>query len=233
MHARMAIRRQQQSRLVREKRKKRNKQRTENFMRRLRGKFRRFHVRRQHNVVFVVVVVFVDLRVVVEVLFSTTHHKAFRARRFGQGRRAKSKSQSIIRLIGCHRLLLSLSLSLPKVNRDDMCSLSLSLSLSSRRARGYTSTLSLSLSLRARLSREMTPLLMKSVFRIGGLYRDRYVIRTQHTHTHTRTTHNNIRFCLVEYTYGLRSVRLLYSSKRLVLSIMRERKRQQKNKKKM
>ena len=144
MHARMAIRRQQQSRLVREKRKKRNKQRTENFMRRLRGKFRRFHVRRQHNVF--VVVVFVDLRVVVTVLFSTTHHKAFRARRFGQGRRAKSKSQSIRR---CHRLLLSLSLC--QKPTEMICALSLSLSLSRHGARGDTQVLSLSL--RARLSR--------------------------------------------------------------------------------
>ena len=142
----MAIRRQQQSRLVREKRKKRNKQRTENFMRRLRGKFRRFHVRRQHNVF--VVVVFVDhLRVVVKVLFSTTH-KAFRARRFGQGRRAKSKSQSI-RLIGCHRLLLSLSLCQKPI--EMICALSLSLSLSLSR-HGARDTQVLSLSLRARLS---------------------------------------------------------------------------------
>ena len=186
MHARMVIiRRQQQSRLVREKRKKRNKQRTENFMRRLRGKFRRFHVRRQHNVVFVVVVVFVDLRVVVEVLFSTTHHKAFRARRFGQGRRAKSKSQSIIRLIGCHRLLLSLSLSLPKVNRDDMCSLSLSLSLSSRRARGYTSTLSLSLSPCATLERDDSSPYEERFSYWWPVQRPLRDTNTTHTHTHT------------------------------------------------
>ena len=187
MHARMAIRRQQQSRLVREKRKKRNKQRTENFMRRLRGKFRRFHVRRQHNVVFVVVVVFVDLRVVVEVLFSTTHHKAFRARRFGQGRRAKSKSQSIIRLIGCHRLLLSLSLSLPKANRDDMCSLSLSLSLSLVTARAgiHKYSLSLSLSPCATLERDDSSPYEERFSYWWPVQRPLRDTNTTHTHTHT------------------------------------------------
>ena len=191
----MAIRRQQQSRLVREKRKKRNKQRTENFMRRLRGKFRRFHVRRQHNVFVVVVVVFVDLRVVVTVLFSTTHHKAFRARRFGQGRRAKSKSQSIIRLIGCHRLLLSLSLSLCQKPTEMICALSLSLSLSLVTARAgiHKYSLSLSLSPCATLERDDSSPYEERFSYWWPVQRPLRDTNTTHTHTHTRTTtHNNI-----------------------------------------
>ena len=87
-------------------------------------------------------------------------------------------------------LLLSLSLSVSKANRDDMRALSLSLSLVAARAI-HEYSLSLSLSVRDSYREEMTPLLMKSVFRIGGLYRDRYVIRTQHTHnTHTHTHHH-------------------------------------------
>ena len=118
----MAMRRQQSRLKVREKRKKRN-ERTENFMRRLRGKFRRFHVRRQRDVVFVVVLFVV-------VVPDLTTHKAFRARRFGQGRRAKSKSQSI-RLV-VHALSM----------RRHIASSSLSLSLSLQPARPLSSSFS-------------------------------------------------------------------------------------------
>ena len=134
----MAMRRQQSRLKVREKRNKRN-ERTENFMRRLRGKFRRFDVRRQRDVVFVVVLFVV-------VVLDLTTHKAFRARRFGQGRRAKSKSQSIRR---CHRLLLSLSLCQKPTEMIYVLSLSL---VTARAIHEY----SLSLSLRARLSIEIT-----------------------------------------------------------------------------
>ena len=174
----MAMRRQQSRLKVREKRKKRN-ERTENFMRRLRGKSRRFHVRRQRDVVFVVVLFVV-------VVLDLTTHKAFRARRFGQGRRAKSKSQSIRLVVHAlsmrrHIASSSLSLSLLKANRDDIraLSLSLSLSLSSRRAR-YTSTLSLSP--RATLDRDYSLFLLLAFFAVAH----RETVKRYEHKTHTQ-----------------------------------------------